>query len=181
MVSVGVISAVRVAELGRRRRTDRGPVVERWTLRWFVVAGGLMVVLGWVEHGWRGGGVRGWALALGWGLAIASFAVRWWTIAALGRFWSLHVEIRERHELVRGGPFRWVRHPTYFSMILELLAPAVLLRAPWALGVAGLVFVPVLVRRMRLEEEALVAKFGGAYREYQRTTPALVPWRRPAA
>ncbi|NDJ15643.1 MAG: hypothetical protein EBY17_31475, partial [Acidobacteriia bacterium] len=47
----------------------------------------------------------------------------------------LHVEIRETHQFVRTGPFRWMRHPTYFSMILELLSAAFILQAPATLMV----------------------------------------------
>jgi len=91
------------------------------------------------------------------------------------------VEIREQHEFVRTGPFRWMRHPTYFSMILELLSAAFLLQAPGTLGLVSLLFVPALVERLCLEETALVEKFGDAYRRYQQTTPAVIPWKGPTA
>src|SRR5260221_128453 len=60
--------------------------------------------------------------ALGVLCAVVSFKLRWGAIAALGKFWSLHVEMRENHQFVQEGPFRFVRHPTYFSMILETAA-----------------------------------------------------------
>ena len=44
------------------------------------------------------------------------------------------------------------------------------------LAVIPLAFVPAMFLRLRLEEPALVEKFGDAYREYQRTTSAFVPW-----
>jgi protein-S-isoprenylcysteine O-methyltransferase Ste14 len=100
-------------------------------------------------------------------------------IAALGKFWSLHVEIRENHEFVKSGPFRWIRHPTYFSMILELLALGLIMNALWTLLVATLIFVPALLMRLKLEETALVEKFGETYKNYQVNTPALFPYRWP--
>ena len=63
-------------------------------------------------------------------MAVFSFWLRARAIAALGRFWSLHVEIRENHEFVKTGPFRWMRHPVYFSMILELASICLILHAP---------------------------------------------------
>jgi protein-S-isoprenylcysteine O-methyltransferase Ste14 len=89
------------------------------------------------------------------------------------------VEIRDEHEFVREGPFRWVRHPAYLSMILELVAGGLILNAYWALGVAGLIFVPTLAWRLKLEEAALVEKFGEAYLQYRRCTPALLPLKWP--
>jgi protein-S-isoprenylcysteine O-methyltransferase Ste14 len=64
-------------------------------------------------------------------------------------------------------------------MILELLAAAFILQAPVTLAVAMLLFVPALLERLRLEESALVDKFGDAYRAYQHSTPAVIPWKGP--
>ena len=63
------------------------------------------------------------------------FRLRWAAIAALGKFWSLHVEMRENHEFVQSGPFRFMRHPTYFSMILETAALGLICSAWWMLAV----------------------------------------------
>jgi protein-S-isoprenylcysteine O-methyltransferase Ste14 len=115
----------------------------------------------------------------GWVCAATSFAIRRQAIAALGRFWSLHVEIRKDHELVKDGPFRWVRHPTYLSMVLELLAGGLILNAWYSLIGVSLLFVPTLLVRIQIEEAALVAKFGDAYQNYQRSTPALFPYKTP--
>jgi protein-S-isoprenylcysteine O-methyltransferase Ste14 len=111
---------------------------------------------------------------------LAAFAIRRSAIAALGRYWSVHVEIREGHELIRTGPFRWVRHPTYFSMLLELLAVMLILQATVTLCVMPFLFLPALAWRLHLEEPALIAKFGDAYRDYMRDTPCFLPfkWRR---
>jgi protein-S-isoprenylcysteine O-methyltransferase Ste14 len=87
------------------------------------------------------------------------------------------VEIRDNHEFVQSGPFRFVRHPAYFSMILELLALALICNAFFTLLLIPIFFVPVLIMRIRIEEVALVEKFGDAYRTFQRTKPALIPWK----
>lgn len=111
------------------------------------------------------------------GMACAALSVfiRRRCIRALGQFWSLHNEIRDSHKLVVVGPFRWVRHPTYLSMILELLAGALVLNAPRTLAFVAVLFLPTLWVRIKTEEAALVEKFGEEYRAYQRSTPALIP------
>ena len=180
-VSVLGIYLARMAELRTKRDTIPGPVHETRTLKWFVAVGTLMLAGGMAEHFLRRPEWNPGTFAAGWVCGLGSFALRRSAIAALGKFWSLHVEIRETHEFVRSGPFRWMRHPTYFSMMLELLALALILQAGWtAVVVAGL-FVPALRARVRLEEAALVEKFGDAYREYQRSTPAVIPWKGPQA
>jgi protein-S-isoprenylcysteine O-methyltransferase Ste14 len=41
--------------------------------------------------------------------------------------------------------------------------------------------IPALILRLRLEEPALVEKFGDRYREYQRRVPMLIPYKWPSA
>lgn len=181
IVSVVLLASARGLEIFTQKQGRvRGPVRENLTFWLFVltgavVAGGSIVeyVFGQPSTSW---GLGGWAVfALGWLLGVISFWIRNSAIAALGRFWSLHVEIRDNHEFVKSGPFRFVRHPVYFSMILELLAFALVCCAWVMVLVIPVIFVPVLLMRVRLEEAALIEKFGPAYEEYRRTTPAIFP------
>jgi protein-S-isoprenylcysteine O-methyltransferase Ste14 len=181
VASVSVIYLARMLELGTKRDTIRGPVRERLTLRLFMLAGTLMVIGSLVEFFARHLALDWWTFAAGWLCAAASVAIRRRAIAALGKFWSLHVEIRENHQFVQSGPFRWVRHPTYFSMILELLAFGLITNAAYTIAVVAIIFVPTLFFRIRMEETALVAKLGDAYRNYQMNTPALFPYKLPQA
>ncbi|MES2569383.1 MAG: isoprenylcysteine carboxylmethyltransferase family protein, partial [Verrucomicrobiota bacterium] len=71
--------------------------------------------------------------------------------------------------------FRVVRHPTYVSMILELLSFGLICNAWTMLAIIPFAFIPVLIRRLRLEERAMVEKFGSTYRDYQRRVPMLIP------
>jgi protein-S-isoprenylcysteine O-methyltransferase Ste14 len=179
IVAAALVYFVRIAEVRRKRDTVAGPVRENLTLRLFLLIGTIMTVGSLAEYLWRG--VFSWiALAAGLVCAVVSFKLRWAAIAALGKFWSLHVEIRENHEFVQSGPFRFIRHPVYFSMILELAAFGLIFSAWWALLAVPFAFIPVLIMRLRLEEPALVEKFGDAYREYQRRVPMLIPYKWPA-
>jgi len=83
--------------------------------------------------------------------------------------------------LVKEGPFRWVRHPAYTSMILEIVSIALILES-WWMGLAALAaLLPALALRIRIEEKALIEKFGESYLEFKRTTPALIPYKGPCA
>jgi protein-S-isoprenylcysteine O-methyltransferase Ste14 len=171
------VYALRIFEINRKRATVPGKVEENLTLRLFVLIGTVMTFGSLIEYVLRGGGFSWVALGGGVASAIVSFKLRWSAIAALGKFWSLHVEIRENHEFVESGPFRFVRHPTYFSMILELLAFGLIFSAWWMLLVIPVLFIPALIMRLRLEEPALVAKFGDTYSDYQRRVPMLIPYK----
>lgn len=170
---------VRMREILTRRDTIAGPVRENWTLRLFFLVGTAMTLGSLAEYLMADRPISWMAVVTGVVCAIVSFRLRWRAISALGRFWSLHVEIRENHEFVQSGPFRFMRHPTYFSMILELLSFGLIFNAWWMLLLIPVAFVPVLIMRLRLEEPALVEKFGDAYRDYQRRVPMLLPYKWP--
>lgn len=177
VISITLLYGARLKEISTRRDIIKGQVHEKTTLRMFMVSGLILTFGGCTEYWWWGSGVNYWTLAAGWIISLAAFAIRRQAIAALGKFWSLHVEIRAEHQFVQSGPFRWVRHPAYFSMILELLGGGLVLQSWWSLALAYVWFFPVLSRRVRLEEEALIAKFGPAYEEYRAKVPAFLPWK----
>ncbi len=178
-IAVAIIYLARMRELGARRETIPGEIRERWSLRIFWLVGTAIWAGALVEYFVRGLRLDWpWFLA-GLACAVASFVIRRRAIAALGRFWSLHVEIREEHRFVKDGPFRWVRHPTYFSMLLELVSVTLILKATICLVLVPLIYLPALAYRLSLEEPALIEKFGEAYRQYMRETPAFLPLHWP--
>lgn len=68
--------------------------------------------------------------------------------------------------VVKFGPFRWVRHPMYASIMLMFAAYAAALRAPLSCLFLVAVCVAYYEQKARLEEELLLETFGEDYREY---------------
>jgi protein-S-isoprenylcysteine O-methyltransferase Ste14 len=105
-----------------------------------------------------------------------------WVLGTLGRNVSETVLTKETHELVTGGPYRWVRHPLY-TTALTLFVALGLMAGSWlvlAAALAALLMLRWLV--IPREEQALLAKFGERYREYMDGTGRLLPRaRRPGA
>jgi protein-S-isoprenylcysteine O-methyltransferase Ste14 len=174
-----LIYGERMREVATKREVIAGERKETLTFNLFMFCGVLIIVSGIIEYFWRERRLFWPTYLLGVLISIAAFVIRRWAITTLGRFWSLHVEIREEHEIVTAGPFRWVRHPVYFGMILEFLGLGLILNATFTLVLVMTIFLPTLVARVRLEETALVQKFGTAYADYCQTTPLLIPWHLP--
>jgi len=177
VVSVALVYIARIVELRTRRDTIAGQIRESATLRVFVITGTLMCVGAIGELLWTAPPFRPAIFAAGWAVALLSFWLRRVSIRALGKFWSLHVEIRQEHQLVLSGPYRFMRHPTYLSMLMELGSIGLLTQSAISSAIVLVLFVPAVLWRIRIEEEALVQKFGEAYTTYQRTTPAVFPLR----
>jgi protein-S-isoprenylcysteine O-methyltransferase Ste14 len=108
-------------------------------------------------------------------LAVAGLGFTVWARRALGRNWSARVTIKDAHEIVRVGPYRWIRHPIYTGILLAFLGSAIA-RPQWR-GLLAFTLVAVsYVRKLRLEERWLGDTFGAAYAEYRRGTWALIPF-----
>ena len=106
----------------------------------------------------------------------AGLLLRAWAIRVLARQFTVDVSVRPDHELVRRGPYRLVRHPSYTGALLTFLGFALALGS-WASLAA--VMVPVVLaflRRIRIEERVLAEAFPEAYPAYARTTWRLVPY-----
>jgi protein-S-isoprenylcysteine O-methyltransferase len=105
----------------------------------------------------------------------AGLAIRWLAIVHLGRFFTVNVAIAASHRLIETGPYRFVRHPSYTGALMAFLGLALCL-ANWASLVILLapVFL-VFLRRMHVEEAALLQALGDQYRDYMRRTKRLIP------
>ncbi len=128
---------------------------------------------GWLGEplGVDGTAVRAVAIVLvGAGLAFSVWARR-----ALGGNWSATVTVKDGHEIVRSGPYRWIRHPIYTGLIAALAGTALAV-AEWRAVVALAIAVAALWRKLRFEERWLLEEFGARYADYRRQTRALLPF-----
>lgn len=175
IATVAMLYAARMAEVLAKRDVIPGKKIETVTFKLFMVCGLLTVVGGTAEFLLRHSVLWWPTFTAGLALSVASFVLRRAAIRALGQFWSLHVEMREGHQLVISGPFAYMRHPAYLSMILELLSVGLILTAWFTLAFSFAIFIPTLIARILIEERGLLEKFGDAYREYMRTTSAVLP------
>jgi protein-S-isoprenylcysteine O-methyltransferase Ste14 len=111
---------------------------------------------------------------LGVAITAAGFAVAFWARAHLGGNWSSAVTVKVGHQLVRTGPYRWVRHPIYTGLLIAAVGTAIELRQ-----LRGALALPLLYIGFRIkskvEERAMTNTFGADYQEYQRSTGAIVP------
>ncbi len=168
----------RTWELQHRFRSQPGKIVETRSFKLLVVVGMTSVLLCAIEYVARGTPPPH-ALLSAAGVLVGgcTFALRAASRRALDLMWSMQVEIREQHTLVRTGPYARIRHPIYLATLLEVVAAALLFNA-WLPGAVGLVAMAlVLSHRIRIEERAMAQKFGGAWREYRLRTGLL--WPRP--
>jgi protein-S-isoprenylcysteine O-methyltransferase Ste14 len=106
---------------------------------------------------------------------VAGLGFSVWARVHLGRNWSGVVTVKEGHELIRTGPYGYVRHPIYTGILAGALGTAV---CSGTLGaILGVVIIAIaLERKMRIEEALMRETFPGQYQKYCEDVPALVPF-----
>ncbi len=93
--------------------------------------------------------------ALWFGLWIATQVLRFAVVRALGPYWNTRVVVVPGMELVRHGPYRYMRHPNYAAVVGELIA-APLMFGAWRTAVVFSIANAILLRiRMGVENRAL--------------------------
>lgn len=87
-------------------------------------------------------------------------AGRVWTLATLGRFWTTRILVLPGTRPVRRGPYRWVRHPNYLIVALEIPVLPLAFGAWWTAVLFGLANIAVLAYRIHIED-ATIRSFAG--------------------
>jgi methyltransferase len=82
-------------------------------------------------------------------------AIKYWAIATLGPRWTFRVLVPPASSLIRGGPYRFMRHPNYLGVMGELIGSAMMARALVAGPIAVASFAAIIAVRIRVEERAL--------------------------
>jgi protein-S-isoprenylcysteine O-methyltransferase Ste14 len=101
-----------------------------------------------------------------------AFAI--WARFYLGQNWSSAVGVKVGHELIRTGPYAWVRHPIYSGLILAMIGTAMARREPRGFFSVVLLWLGFLIKS-RMEEKFMRKTFGPDYEDYSKSTGALVP------
>lgn len=103
--------------------------------------------------------------------------LRFWVIATLGVHWNVRVVRSMPLGVVTTGPYRFVRHPNYLAVFVELAALPLVHGAVVTAIVGAALHAIVLRRRVALEESVLMTD--DAYRLAFAAKPRFVPWPMP--
>lgn len=122
---------------------------------------------------WPGGVV--WPFAAGMVLIVAGIGLRAWSIITLGRFFQYFIKVQPGHRVVTGGPYRFVRHPSYTGIALVLTGIALACDDVWSLLAVAVLGGLGLAVRIRAEERQLTDSLGEEYERFAAGRKRLVP------
>ena len=107
-------------------------------------------------------------------IMVAGLVLRSWSFVTLGRFFTWNVEVKPGQKIIRTGPYRFLRHPSYTGALMMFVASGVLLRSWVAALFAAIALVLAFKRRVRHEERLLKETFPD-YDAYAARTGGLFP------
>lgn len=106
-------------------------------------------------------------------LFLAANALRWWVIRTLGTRWSVEVINAGRLSPVTDGPYRFIRHPNYVAVFVEMFSLPLIHTAWLTAGIGTAAHFMVLRSRVRVEDSTLLAN--PEYRERMGGKPRFLP------
>ncbi len=109
-------------------------------------------------------------------LICSGLLLRWIAIFQLKKYFTVNVTIGKDHQLIQGGLYRYIRHPSYTGSLLSFFGLGIALNNWLSLLV---IFLPILfsfLYRISVEEEALSKSFGRQYEDYRKKSKRLIPW-----
>ena len=104
-------------------------------------------------------------------LALAAMGLRYWAIRTLGDRWNTRVIVVPGAAPVTGGPYRFMKHPNYLAVVLELFSVPMMMGAWMTAVVFTVVNAALLYVRIRAEERALGPQWAEAFHGKSRLIP----------
>jgi protein-S-isoprenylcysteine O-methyltransferase Ste14 len=108
-------------------------------------------------------------------LSAIGFTLVFWSGLALGRQYSADVTIQEDHHLITNTIYRYIRHPRYLGVIALSIGVSCIFRS-WIGLVTSLLFLVILLYRIKDEEILMHTEFGGEWETYCKRSWRLIPY-----
>lgn len=112
---------------------------------------------------------------VGFFIFVVGLMLRWYSIGFLGKFFTVDVAIHSEHRVIKSGPYRYIRHPSYSGALLAFLGLGLSMGNWWSVVIFTLPTFLAFLVRIGVEERALAEAMGEQYRSYQKRTKRLIP------
>jgi len=112
---------------------------------------------------------------------IAAGLLRFWAVKTLGHQWSIHLTDGLKQEnnsnLIKIGPYKYIRHPIYLGIIFELVGIALVANSFYFIIFILFINTPLYIMRALYEEKISLIKFGNEFGIYSKQVPFMFPFK----
>lgn len=185
IAAIVAISAIEgyylVSEIRLRARTTRGAdkTADKGSMQLVWILSALAYILAWVPVALDSGRLvtlGDWLTWVGVFIMISGIGFRQYAISTLGKFFTSSIQIKKDHAIIRTGPYRYIRHPSYLG-ILTLAVGLGIALANWISLIVCVVLPAIaLINRIQFEEKELEKHFGPQYQDYRKHTWRIIPY-----
>jgi protein-S-isoprenylcysteine O-methyltransferase Ste14 len=110
----------------------------------------------------------------GFAATVAGLAIALWARVHLGQYWSDKIVLKVDHQLIRTGPYAYMRHPIYSGVLLGVLGTALVV-GQWRGVLAFLLLLSNYAIKAKTEDRILGGRFGAEFQEHVRRGGFLLP------
>jgi methyltransferase len=102
--------------------------------------------------------------------------MRIWVISSLGKYWNTKIIVYSGAQVIKKGPYRFIKHPNYFVVAIELVVVPFLFNAYFTAILFTILNGIMLMIRIPVEEKALreLTEYSGAFQGCNRFLPKVV-------
>mgnify|MGYP001095599548 CR=1 FL=1 len=154
---------------------NKGEIYSKWSIFAFSSSYILLIISSIVEYLAMSKKINFTVTTIGFFMINLRFFIKYWAFKSLGECWSVHVQIKGDHKLIKQGPYRFLRHPVYLSRIINIIGIPLITNSYYTL----FGFLPInlflIFFRIYKEEKLLTKKFGEEYIRYKEETYKLIP------
>jgi len=155
------------------RRQDKGTALQNL---WTVLIVQLITIIEATYYRFPGSFTWDIFVSLSLALMVLGLILRTWAVVTLGKFFTWHVTVQENQKVIRNGPYRFIRHPSYTGAMLTYFFATIYLHSWFSMIIAVFILPLAFMRRIKLEEMTLKQNLGQDYEQYCREVKALIPF-----
>ncbi|BDX39736.1 protein-S-isoprenylcysteine methyltransferase [Tenuifilaceae bacterium CYCD] len=161
----------RSSKIDSKRQNDKGSLV----LLWVVIT--LCFTFGFTFANYKTWTLTNYTIAtIGVNIILLGALIRWISIIQLKSAFTVNVAIANNHKLKTDGVYKYVRHPSYFGLLFIMFGFSVSMNSYISILIITIPMLLVILYRIKVEEEILLAEFGNDYSNYKNRTKKLIPW-----
>jgi protein-S-isoprenylcysteine O-methyltransferase Ste14 len=114
--------------------------------------------------------------AVGLSMILLGSLLRRYCFRTLGKYFTGDVRARPDQPVIRVGPYRLVRHPSYTAGILMFVGIGLALGSWFSFALLTMAAIATYAYRVTIEERALLNTIGEPYRDYMKDTKRFIPY-----